>query len=137
MLSAIPHMLQIHPAGAPAEDQNVLAVCVEACFHCVTTCTVCADACLAEPKVEELIYCIRTNLDCADICLATGRMVARQTKPDRQLMQAQLHACITACQVCGETCAKHGEMHEHCQICADICHNCEMACQDLLAAILA
>lgn len=125
-------MLETHPHGAAQNDLGILTACVDACFECAKACTSCADACLAEEMVQHLTYCIRTNLDCADICTATGKMVARQTKPDKELMRAQLQACMMACKVCGDECKRHAEMHEHCRICAEACRTCEAACQGLL-----
>lgn len=133
MLSPIQAMLQTHPNGAVNRDIPTLTMCVEACFRCAETCASCADACLAEAHVEHLRMCIRLNLDCADVCAATGRITARQTMPSKDLMRSQLEACATACRICGEECAKHAEMHEHCRVCAESCRNCEQACQQLLA----
>jgi len=36
---------------------------------------------------------------------------------------------------CGEECAGHADMHEHCRVCADVCRRCEQACRELLAAL--
>ena len=135
MMNSTRHMLQTHPRGASENELDPLAECVQACFECAQTCTMCADACLSEDMVKDLLYCIRTDLDCADICDATGRMVARQTKPDRQIMRAQLQACIVACRACGAECQRHAHHHEHCRICAEACRRCEAACQALLAIV--
>lgn len=135
MMSPVQQMLRAHPDGASQEDIATLTACVEACFRCVEICTSCADACLSEPHVEDLRYCIRLNLDCADICAVTGRMAARQTQPNKDIMRAQLQACMTACWVCGDECARHAAMHEHCQVCADSCRQCEEACRRLIDAI--
>ena len=63
--------------------------CLRACHDCATSCTICADACLAEEKLEMLRRCIRLNLDCADLCSATGRVLARQTEPDGAILQEE------------------------------------------------
>jgi hypothetical protein len=135
MTSSLQSMLQTHPDGAGRAEIPMLAECIAACFECEQICSSCADACLSEEMVMELRYCIRTNLDCADICAATGRMMVRMTKPDAELMRTQLQACMTACRVCGDECAKHAEMHEHCRICAEACRRCEKACRDMLALV--
>lgn len=137
MLSPIQSMLRTHLEGADRTEISILTACVEACFHCVQTCIACADACLAEAHVEHLRMCIRLNLDCADVCAATGGMAARQTKPNKALMRAQLQACMTACRVCGDECAQHADMHEHCRVCADACRECEESCRHLLDVMAA
>jgi hypothetical protein len=85
--------------------------------------------------VADLRTCIRRNLDCADLCAATARVLSRQTAPDGPTLHALLAACATACQACGEECAGHADMHEHCRVCADACRRCEQTCRDLLAAL--
>jgi hypothetical protein len=56
-------------------DASTSAVRAEA------TCTICADACLAEDGVRDLVHCIRLCLDCADACAAAVRILGRQTDP--------------------------------------------------------
>ena len=125
-------MLQAHPQPQSPFDQQALARCIEACFDCAQTCTACADACLGEEMVKELVHCIRLNLDCADVCNATGRVLARQTQPDAQVLRAQVQSCLEACRACGAECQKHAQMHQHCAVCADACRRCEEACNRLL-----
>jgi hypothetical protein len=128
-------MLDAYPEDLGGIDIDELADCIEACFECAQTCTACADACLAEDTVTDLVKCIRTNLDCADMCLTTGKALSRHTGYDANLTRAFLEACATACTACGEECARHAAMHEHCRICADACRRCEQACRDLLASL--
>ena len=85
--------------------------------------------------VDQLRKCIRTDLDCADICVTTGRVLSRHTGYDANLTQAVLQACITACQSCGDECAQHAEMHDHCRICAEACRACADACSQLLDSL--
>lgn len=131
-------MLKTHPAESQI-DKETLAACIEACFDCAQTCTACADACLGESMVKVLVRCIRLNLDCADVCEATGRLVTRQTAVetavDAQLWRSQLQACIAACTVCGDECARHANMHAHCRVCADSCRRCAEACTRLLQTL--
>ena len=112
-----------------------LVACIKACFACAESCTLCADACLAEEQIDRLRRCIRLNLDCAAICAATGEVVARQTGMDRELTRQQLESCVTACRVCGDECAPHASMHEHCRLCTASCRACAQACNALLAAL--
>jgi len=121
-------MLEAYPADLGGVDKNALAECIEACFACAQACTACADACLSEDMVAELTKCIRTDLDCADVCDATGRVLSRHTGYDANLTRAVLEACAAACKACGDGCAGHADMHEHCRICAEACRQCAEEC---------
>lgn len=125
-------MLQSYPKDLGNIDQEKLRLCIEACFECAQSCTACADACLSEEMVAELAKCIRTDLDCADICATTGRVLSRHTGHDANITRAMLEACAEACKTCGDECASHAEMHEHCRVCAESCRRAEQACRDLL-----
>ncbi len=129
----IRQMLKTHPKPAENFDEQELIDCIEACFDCAQTCFSCADACLGEDMVKELTRCIRLNLDCADVCDTTGRIVARQTEPNEELIRAQLDACMVACRTCAAECERHADMHEHCAVCAEACRTCERACERLLS----
>lgn len=111
-----------------------LAACVDACFACGAACTACADACLAEADVAGLARCIRLNLDCADVCVATGRLVARQTECEWELLRRQIEACQVACELCAGECELHASMHAHCAACATACAACEDACRQVLVS---
>ena len=128
-------MLKTHPSDLNGIDQDKLAECIAACFDCAQVCTACADACLAEDMVADLRTCIRINLDCADICDTTGRAVSRQTGRNVDVLRTFLEACAAACKACGDECAQHAEMHEHCSVCAEACRRCEKACRDLLTSL--
>jgi Domain of Unknown Function (DUF326) len=128
-------MLATYPKDLGGVDREKLTACIEACFECAQVCTACADACLSEDMVGELTKCIRTDLDCADICETTGRVLSRHTGYDANLTRALLEACATACQSCGDECARHAGMHEHCRICAEVCRRCEQACRALMTAL--
>ena len=79
-----------------------------------------------------MVPCIRDNNDCADVCLATARIISRLTRTDKKLAGDQLRACITACEICGAECGKHGAMMQHCRVCAEACERCAKACRALL-----
>jgi len=128
-------MLETYPKDLGGIDRQKLADCIAVCFECAEACTACADACLAEDMVADLTKCIRTNLDCADICGTTGRTLSRHTGYDANLTRAFLEACAVACKACGDECAKHAEMHEHCRVCAEACRRCEQACRELLGSL--
>ncbi len=127
-------MLDTYPKTVNV-DKALLARAIEEALSCFQTCTACADACLSEDMAADLAKCIRTNLDCASACAATVEVLSRHTGYDANVTRAQLQACVAACKACGDECAQHAEMHEHCKICADACRSCERACNELLAAI--
>lgn len=106
---------------------------IDALLACVEACTVCADACLSEMNIPMLRRCIRADLDCADICTVTLRVIARQTESVAEIVRQQVHACLVACQLCAEECAKHD--HKHCRICAEACRRCQEACNRFIGQI--
>lgn len=135
-MKTIEMMLRSHPR---TDDQRFVAEYAEALgalATCANTCTACADACLGEPEhFEKLRRCLRTDLDCADVCAATVRVLTRQTETPNELVHAQLHACIIACQLCADECESHAGMHDHCRICAEACRHCQERCNFLLGEI--
>lgn len=135
MHTTVPQMLETYPKDLGGIDKDKLIACIQACFECAQACTACADACLSEDMVADLTKCIRSNLDCADICVTTGNVLSRHTGYDANLTRAVLEACATACKACGDECAEHADMHEHCRVCAESCRRCEQACNELLATI--
>ncbi len=130
----VQQMIATHPEFRGKADDALLR-CIEQCYACAQTCTACADACLAEEKVAELRQCIRLNLDCADLCLATGAIATRRTGANETALVETLGACATACRLCGDECARHGEHMEHCRICAEACRHCERACNEAVQSI--
>ncbi len=127
-------MLDSYPAEINL-DRTKLAATIDTLIACSQACTACADACLSEDMVAELTRCIRTDLDCADICATTARVLSRHTGYDANISRTLLEACATACQACGDECAQHAEMHNHCRICADACRTCEQACTEVLDSL--
>lgn len=132
-MEAMTEMLKSHPQK-PSRHADLIAQVIQACYECAQVSVGCADACLAEESVANLRDCIRLNLNCADICTATGKLVARQTRPDAKLWQAMLNACIQACRSAAAECAKHQDKHEHCRICREVCERCADLCQQALSA---
>ncbi|NYE49499.1 hypothetical protein HDA32_004619 [Spinactinospora alkalitolerans] len=128
-------MLQTYPASLGHLDRDKLTRCIQECFTCAQACTACADACLSEERVAELRKCVRANDDCADICLTTGRVLSRHTGYDANITREVLQACAQACKSCGDECARHADMHDHCRVCAEACRRCEQACNDLLTSL--
>jgi hypothetical protein len=131
---AVRALFRSHPDKPPHAD--AMSRTIDACFSCVETCTACADACLSEGDVDHFIACIRLNLDCAAVCAATGNIMSRANKAGhRQLLEAQLATCIAFCRACATECARHGEIHRHCRVCAEACTACAEACNDMLSAM--
>ncbi|WP_156757814.1 four-helix bundle copper-binding protein [Actinokineospora pegani] len=127
-------MIEAYPAEITL-DRTKLAATVNALIACSEACTSCADACLSESSVAELTKCVRTNMDCADICGTTARVLSRHTAYDANISRSLLEACAVACRSCGDECAVHAGMHDHCRVCAEACRACEQACRDLVASM--
>lgn len=135
-MSLLQEMLDAHPEKAQM-DREALSECVTQLSSCKDTCILCADACLASKRVDQLTRCIRLDLDCADVCETTGRLLLRQLEPDWNLNRKQLEACVAACRICGGECQRHADMHEHCRICSESCRETEKACERLLQEVAA
>ena len=130
----VSELLATHPR--PSEvDREVLARCIADCYDCARSCTICADADLAEEDVAEMRRCTRLCLDSADVCIATGRMVSRQTEHEPETARAQVEACQHSCAACAEECERHAQHQEHCRLSAESCRRCEAACAAMLDAI--
>jgi hypothetical protein len=125
-------MIETHPSPAGLLPTDVLAEVLHHLEECAQTCSMCADACLAEDMVADLRRCIRLNLDCAELCRTTASVLGRQVAPDATTVRAILEACRAACAVCGAECSSHADMHEHCRVCAEACERCEQACAQAL-----
>jgi hypothetical protein len=132
--SPIADMFRTHPKHGSLNVSRLSQV-VQSLDECASTCTICADACLSEEMVAHLVRCIRLNQDCADICAATARVLMRsEAEPQRGVLRRLLEACAEVCQACGQECASHAQMHEHCRICAESCRRCEETCRQLLGS---
>ena len=126
-------ILKTHPRPVNV-DVAVLARVVDECGVCEATCTICADASIAEDSVADLVHCVRLCLDCADACAAAARILGRQTYPHPPTQLNTLEACLAACRACADECELHAAHHEHCRLCAEECRRCEQACEALRAA---
>lgn len=126
-------MLDTHPSTDG--DTSGLSEVLDALLECSQTCTLCADACLAEEMVADLRRCIRLNLDCAALCETTAAILGRQTQGDPAVVRAAIEACLAACEACAAECERHADMHEHCRVCAESCRSCAEACRQALAQL--
>ena len=127
-------LLDAYPR-AVSVDAGPLASAIEALMDCGQACTADADANLGETNVAEMVRCIRLCLQCADLCFLTARVASRFGEYEAAVTTPLLEACLAACHDCGDECARHAEMHEHCRVCGEACRRCEQACRDLLAAL--
>lgn len=125
-------ILSTHPHPSPAGSTDAWTQLIKATADCAVSCQICADACLAEEKIDMLRRCIRSDLNCATVCEATLKLLITQTERDQAVLKAQVEACAKACGGCAEECEKHAKMHAHCRICAEACRACEKACQQVL-----
>ena len=130
-------MLETHPSSGATMHTDALAELLHHLEECAQTCSLCADACLAEDMVADLRRCIRLNLDCADLCRTTAAVLGRQVEPDTATIRALLEACRAACAACVNECASHADMHEHCRVCSEACQRCEQACSRALERLSA
>ena len=128
-------VLSSRPTANPVTYSEPVAQCVVYCYASAEACIVCADACLADSAVEDLRQCIRRALDCADICSTVAAIASRRTGDNLSVVRAMMKACALACHVCAEECWQHGELHEHCRICAEACKDCEDACRAALSMV--
>ncbi|HWF73088.1 MAG TPA: four-helix bundle copper-binding protein [Solirubrobacteraceae bacterium] len=126
-------MLDSTPGGTDLGADEVVAA-IEACLNCGQACTACSNACLAEDDVAAMRECIALDDSCADLCSVTARALSRPVYADQALLWPLLQACVGACASCAEECARHGEHHRHCAICAQACRACAKACTALLEA---
>src|SRR5258708_15327296 len=114
-------MLQNHP-NAETQRTEDYSSALEALSACEQVCSDCADACLGETAhLAILRRCIRINLDCAEVCATTARLLSRHTETASAIVHAQLHACVLACQICGDECEMHADIHNYCRICPETC----------------
>jgi hypothetical protein len=133
-MSYIERMFETHPRKLVQEETSWVES-ITASWSCAESCVACADACLGEDQVEALRRCIRMCLDCADVCQATAKILTRQTEGNSDVIEAQLQACIVACQLCGAECEHHSSDMAHCEICSIACHRCEKSCQEMSARL--
>ena len=120
------------PAGIEA---GVRAAAIDAVNDCAQACIADADADLGEHNVAEMVTCIRLCLDCADVCAAAAGIMSRMSADEPGVLEPLLEACAASCASCGDECARHARLHEHCRICAEACRRAEQACRQLLSAL--
>ena len=110
--------------------------CLRACAETQRICTASADACLAEPEVQNLRRCIALDLACAAVCEATAMLLTQATLLAPELLRAQLQACVQACNLCGTECEQHAGALEYCRICKSACRRCEDVCRETIGKLI-
>lgn len=117
---SIKEMIQDHPqVGADYNEQ--LGETVKHAMYCAAIANSCVDACNSEPG--DMSECIRKCSDASDICQAVSTVAARRTHGNTVVIKSLLEACIIACKVCAEECAKHDNAH---------CRRCERMCRETM-----
>jgi hypothetical protein len=56
-------------------------------------------------------------------------------EPQGAVLRRLLETCAEICRACGEECARHAQMHDHCRICAQSCRHCEETCRQMLSSM--
>lgn len=126
---SIKEMIQEHPQVG--DDYNeTLGEAVKHAMYGAAIINSCADACLAEPTVEDRRECIRRCLDASDACTAFYRMGSRRTGGNVAAIKAIGAATIIACEQCLEHCSMHDDAH--CKRCTQMCKE---VIRDVKAAI--
>jgi hypothetical protein len=116
-------------------DRGILGATIDALNACIQACIVDTDADLSEHDLADMVKCVRLCLHCTDICSATAGVLSRPAEYDVKVVKPLLESCIAICASCGDECARHAPMHEHCGVCETACRQCEQACRKLLDAI--
>lgn len=109
-----------------------IAKCIENCFECSSATWICADACLSEPHSQKLIECIKLCFSCSQISHSTARLVSVQHNLSTIFVRQQASACLEICKACAIECEKYQHLYVYCKLCAQMCRECENACQYLL-----
>ena len=129
---SIKEMIKDHPqVGADYSEE--LGEAIKHAMYCAAICNSCADACNAEPM--DMSECIRKCSDCSDVCAAFVTVASRRTAGNVTVIKSLLEACIIACKVCAEECAKHD--NAHCRRCEKMCRECFEDCIKARDALLA
>ena len=98
--------------------------CEAAVSACATAMLIAGDPHLADA--------VARDMDCTDVVMATRRVLTRTAGTDRALVEAQIRACVVACERSTESCGRHAGHHEHCRVCAEATRRCADACRSLL-----
>jgi Domain of Unknown Function (DUF326) len=89
----------------------------------------------AQSITRPCVECIRLCLDCADVCGTAASVITRLKAFDSAAVRPLPDGCATICNIRGDECERHADLHEHCRLCAEACQRCEWACRELLVAL--
>jgi len=128
---SIRKMIALHP-GAQGHVNQPLGDAAHHLMYCARMCLSCADACLAEDM--DMTQCIRACLDCSDVCETTGKLAARRSGSNEQVLREMLELCARTCDACAAECERHD--HEHCKLCAQMCRECAEDCRNAAMAVV-
>ena len=128
---SIKEMISEHPNVGDGYNEQ-LGEAVKHAMYCAAICNSCVDACNAEQM--DMSECIRKCSDASDICQAVSTVAARRTHGNMVVIKSLLEACIIACKVCAEECAKHD--NPHCRRCEQMCRECMEDCNKALEGMV-
>jgi cobyrinic acid a,c-diamide synthase len=106
---------------------------ITALSNCQEAVTACAGAMVM--LGSDMASSVLRDMDCADVVQATTRVLTRATDLDHSMLNAQLEACVIACERSNEMCRAHAEHHSHCRICSEATKECADACRELLSTV--
>lgn len=101
---------------------NKFENCIDACYHCATTCLQCENVYMWENGSKGHRSSIR--LDCAEVCLVTAKMLSAKSKFSCKVCAL----CAEICENCAQECAKHSELRQ-CKTCVESCLKCMEECK--------
>jgi hypothetical protein len=101
--------------------------CIKACLRCADACNHCASSCTQEKEIKMMARCIQLDMECATICYASAQLMSLGS----DMAKAVCQICADICWQCNEECSKH--QTDHCQECARVCKICAEECQKMAA----
>jgi hypothetical protein len=134
MKTHVKDMIRLIPTANRAE-LDLLAECIQDCLDCAATCTAAATISSAD-DTRTLRPCMKLTESGAEICQTTAKVLLRIADRDNPIVRKQLQACAIACESCGDECARHADVHEHCRICAEVCLHTAEICNHVLVGQL-
>jgi hypothetical protein len=109
-------------------DVMAMQECIEACSMTAMAATMCADS----DTGMDMAKCSSMCMNMMDVATTTMRMMMRPMGMDQASMRAMLMACMEMGRACSAECIMHGDMDEHCRMCAKACDAMVMACEKLM-----
>ena len=126
-------MMKSMPMSGMQMDMALMQESVEACSAASMAATMCADSDIGDDEAR----CSAVCSNCADVATTMMRMLLRPMGYDQMAMTAMLGACIAMGEACANECRMHGDMDEHCRICAMACDAMVDSCRRLMGSMAA